>query len=100
MMPMQSRFIIFTKLSAISLISGLLTAVVHGSRFRSLANFRVSCAVYAEPLSVSHCTGMSSNLYATISVTRHVADDIEDVRLYPSVNFVITPGTASVLSDG
>ena len=64
------------------------------------ANFRVSCAVYAEPLSVSHCTGMSGNLYATITVTRHVTDDIEDVRLYPCVNFVITPGTASALSDG
>ncbi|MCU7510308.1 hypothetical protein MC75_000335 [Klebsiella pneumoniae] len=28
----------FTKLSAISLISGLLTTVVHGSRFNSLTN--------------------------------------------------------------
>lgn len=28
------------------LLCGLLTAVVHGSRFSSLANFRVSCALY------------------------------------------------------
>lgn len=38
------------------LLCGLLTAVVQGSRFSSLVNLRVSCAVYAEPLSVSHCT--------------------------------------------
>ena len=28
----------------------------------SSANLRVSCAVYAEPLSVSHCTGVSGGL--------------------------------------
>ena len=44
------------------LLCGLLTAVVQGSRFSSTANLRVSCAVYAEPLSVSHCTGVSGNL--------------------------------------
>ncbi len=35
------------------LLCGLLTAVVQGSRFSSLANLRVSYAVYAEPLSVA-----------------------------------------------
>ncbi len=44
------------------LLCGLLTAVVQGSRFSSLANLHVSYAVYAEPLSVSHCTAVSGNL--------------------------------------
>ncbi|BBW48547.1 hypothetical protein STN0717ENT73_P20270 (plasmid) [Enterobacter cloacae] len=48
--------------AAMPLLYVLLTAVVQGFRFSSLANFRVSCAVYAEPLSFSHCIGVSGNL--------------------------------------
>lgn len=41
---------------------GLLTVVVQGFRFSYLANLRISYVVYAEPLFVSHCTGVSGNL--------------------------------------